>query len=303
MVGAAAEAVVQRKWRKRRKCYLFGLWQWWQWLWQWWQWWRRQWYRPWRWRRRWLGYLVSLARALAATVPMAKSSSPIRHSQLSVWAASRMPRLSRAAQALSAQHDQLSTHRGQQPELHSICRCPKRQCNARVHRFRHRCSKCKPTRYRLGHFHQSWRQHDLLTASDPNSSNLSQTTNATLTVLDHSNASLSSSRNSNNADDQLRQRAARGDHPQPELHDLQPCGEHVRSLHGEPEADHRLHDNGRYGNDHESCTLQWIAAASGNTFTASLNTSQLHHDGNHDRHHVRFPTGRRQHACRVREQQ
>ena len=32
-----------------------------------------------------------------------------------------------------------------------------------------------------------------LTASDPNSTNTSQTTTATLTVLDHSNASLSSS--------------------------------------------------------------------------------------------------------------
>ena len=36
----------------------------------------------------------------------------------------------------------------------------------------------------------SRRQHDLLTASDPNSSNLSQTTTATLTVLDHAAAAF-----------------------------------------------------------------------------------------------------------------
>ena len=141
--------------------------------------------------------------------------------------------------------------------------------------------------------------HTLSGASAP--TNLSTT--ATLTVLDHSNASLSSTANANNPNDQLRQRAAGGDHPQPELHDLQPGGEHVGSLHGESETD-RLHGQRRCGIDHEPFDLQRACGGQRQvTYTASLNTSNYTTTGINDHHHVRFPTGRRQHVARCREQQ
>ena len=81
------------------------------------------------------------------------------------------------------------------------------------------------------------------------------TQTVTVNVYDHSNASLSSTANQTSRNDQLRQRAARGDHPQPEFHDLQPGGEHVGSLHGELETD-RLHGQRRSGPDHELSHLQ-----------------------------------------------
>ena len=95
-----------------------------------------------------------------------------------------------------------------------------------------------------------------LTASDPNSTNLPQSTTAKLTVLDHSNASLSSTP-TKQRNDQLWQRAERGDHPQPELHHLQSGRKHLGSLHGEHEA-HGFLDKRQYGFQHKPLDLQWI---------------------------------------------
>ena len=141
-------------------------------------------------------------------------------------------------------------------------------------------------------------------------------TTAALTVLDHSNASLSSSSNSNHADDQLRQRAEGGDHPQPEFHDLQPGGKHLGRLHGEPETD-RLLDNRRCGIDHEPFDLQRACSGQRHHLYRFAEHQQLHHDGNHDHHACPLPnwsttavcrepetttTGHHRHAARQRRQ-
>ena len=86
--------------------------------------------------------------------------------------------------------------------------------------------ECEPVLHCLGHFHRAWRHYDLLHRQRSECVQPSADTTASLTVLDHSNASLSSTATQTTADDQFRQRAARGGHSQPEFHDLQPGGEY-----------------------------------------------------------------------------
>ena len=95
----------------------------------------------------------------------------------------------------------------------------------------------------------------------------------TLTVLDHSNASFSSDRQPDNPNDQLRQRAERGDRPS------QNFTIYNRAANTSAAYTANMKLTGftttrRYGIDHEPLDLQrtW-SAGNGNTYTASLNTS------------------------------
>ena len=141
------------------------------------------------------------------------------------------------------------------------------------------------------------------TASDPNSSNGSLSTSATLTVLDHSNASLSSTA-TQTCETINFGNVLRGDHPEPELHGLQPGGEHLGGLHGEHATD-EFFDKRQYGFSNEPRKLQ--RAHSGRRqqreHVHGLAEHWQLHDGQRNHQHVRIPTRRRQQLAGGREQQ
>ena len=141
------------------------------------------------------------------------------------------------------------------------------------------------------------------TASDPNSSNLSQTTTATLTVMDHSNASLSSTAT------QTTQTINFGNVLRGATVPSQSFTIYNRAANTTPAntANLKLTSFSTSGNtaalSTNLTTFGGLAAGKAATPTPPRSIRQLHHERNGNRHHVRFPTGRRQHVVRRREQQ
>ena len=140
--------------------------------------------------------------------------------------------------------------------------------------------------------------HTLAGASAPSSIS----TTATLTVLDHSNASLSSTASQTTETINFGN-VLRGANVPSQTFTIYNLAANTSAAYTANMELTGFTTSGDPALDHESLDLQRARGGHGNTFTASLNTSNYTTTGITHHHDVRFPTGGRQHVAGRGQQQ